>query len=84
MLCPSTPQEVTEMAVAKAAAKGDVLTCELCGLSVVVDEICGCIETHEVICCDLPMIKTAPRATRKTARPKAAAKPKARAKARKK
>ncbi|MCX5855065.1 MAG: hypothetical protein NTZ24_10965 [Deltaproteobacteria bacterium] len=36
---------------------GDLLTCEVCGLVVVVDEACGCA-VGEIICCkDTPMVK---------------------------
>lgn len=36
---------------------GDLLTCEVCGLIVVVDEACGCA-VGEIICCkDTPMVK---------------------------
>lgn len=41
----------------KRAAKGDTLTCEVCGLSVVVDEACGCAEC-EILCCGKPMKAT--------------------------
>ncbi|MHB8137355.1 MAG: hypothetical protein ACYDGO_03085 [Smithellaceae bacterium] len=33
---------------------GDVLSCEVCGLSVIVDEECGCA-IAELICCEEPM-----------------------------
>jgi hypothetical protein len=33
---------------------GDILSCEVCGLSVIVDEDCGCAIT-EIICCEEPM-----------------------------
>jgi hypothetical protein len=37
--------------------KGDVLTCEVCGLVVVVDDSCGCA-VGEIICCKTkPMAK---------------------------
>ena len=37
--------------------KGDVLTCEVCGLVVVVDDSCGCA-VGEIICCKKqPMAK---------------------------
>jgi hypothetical protein len=38
-------------------SKGDNYECEVCGLSVVVDEVCGCEEVHEIICCEKPMRK---------------------------
>ncbi len=64
------------MATAKTASKGDALTCTTCGLVVVVDEVCGCAEAHEVICCERPM-----KPVRTRAKPAAARKPKAAAKA---
>jgi hypothetical protein len=36
---------------------GDVLSCEVCGLAVIVDEECGCA-TIDIICCEEPMINT--------------------------
>ncbi len=36
------------------AKKGDYLSCEVCGLVVVVDEGCGCAVT-ELLCCKKPM-----------------------------
>lgn len=62
------------MPAAKAATKGDTLECEVCGLSVVVDEECGCAEAHEIICCDMPMKPK--RAARAKAKPKAKARAK--------
>jgi hypothetical protein len=39
----------------KKTSKGDNYVCEVCGLSVIVDEVCGCEEVHEIICCEQPM-----------------------------
>lgn len=44
----------------KAAAKvkkGQAYKCHVCGLRVVVDNICGCVEEHALICCKKPMKK---------------------------
>ena len=38
------------------AKKGDLFTCEVCGLVVAVDESCDCA-VGELICCDIPMEK---------------------------
>jgi hypothetical protein len=46
----------------RRTARGDSYVCRVCGLSVVVDEVCGCGEVHELICCEQPMRKTATRA----------------------
>jgi hypothetical protein len=45
--------------VKKAAAKkAPALTCEICGYRVIVDEACGCVEEHVLLCCDRPMTKS--------------------------
>lgn len=57
--------------------KGDVLTCDVCGLVVVVDESCGCA-VGEIICCKKQsMVKgkaAAVKAKKKKAATKASAK----------
>jgi len=58
------------------AKKGDYLSCNECGLVVVVDEACGCAMA-EVICCDEPMAPgkaAANKAKKKAAAMKPAAK----------
>jgi len=45
---------------------GDVLSCEVCGLSVIVDEECGCA-LAELICCDELMENKGPKPPRKAA-----------------
>jgi hypothetical protein len=45
-------------AKAKAKAKvPDKLECHVCGYRVIVDETCGCVEEHVLICCGEPMAK---------------------------
>jgi hypothetical protein len=39
----------------RKASKGDSYVCEVCGLSVIVDEECGCADFHEILCCGQPM-----------------------------
>ena len=39
---------------AKAAPK---LECRVCGYRVVVDQSCGCVEEHVLLCCGQPMAK---------------------------
>ena len=42
--------------VAKSGVKkGDVYRCGVCGLAVTVDEVCGCVDTCDIICCEKPM-----------------------------
>lgn len=33
------------------------LECRVCGYRVIVDETCGCVEEHVLICCGEPMAK---------------------------
>jgi len=35
--------------------KGSKLQCRVCGMSITVDEVCGCVEEHEIICCGTEM-----------------------------
>jgi len=51
---------------------GDALKCEICGLTVVVDEECGCA-VAEIICCEEPMVNKGPVAPKKKALPVVAA-----------
>jgi hypothetical protein len=42
--------------VARGKSKiGDTYACGVCGLAVTVDDDCGCVEAHDIICCDTPM-----------------------------
>ena len=55
---------------------GDTLNCEVCGLTVVVDEECGCA-VAEIICCEEPMVNKGFLAPKKKALAVTAAKKKA-------
>jgi len=35
--------------------KGSRYSCGVCGLSVTVDNICGCVDTCDIICCNEEM-----------------------------
>ena len=39
----------------KAVKKGDVYQCSVCGLAVTVDEVCGCVDACDIICCEKAM-----------------------------
>jgi hypothetical protein len=39
------------------AKKKPALECGVCGYRVVVDQTCGCVEEHALICCGQPMKK---------------------------
>jgi len=39
----------------KSVKKGDIYKCSVCGLAVTVDEVCGCVDTCDIICCEKPM-----------------------------
>ena len=53
----------------KKMAKGNSYECEVCGLAVTVDEVCGCMGVCDIICCSKPMKARASKP--KKARPKA-------------
>jgi rubrerythrin len=38
-----------------AVKKGDAYKCSVCGLVVKVDEVCGCVDYCDIICCDREM-----------------------------
>ncbi len=45
-------------AVARGKTKvGDSYACEVCGLSVIVDDVCGCVDACDIVCCETPMKK---------------------------
>jgi hypothetical protein len=46
---------MAEKKATKRVAKGDTYTCEVCGLSVIVDEACNCVGVCDIICCGKPM-----------------------------
>ena len=48
-------KKMVKKAPAKAVKRGDTYQCGVCGLSVVVDETCGCIDTCDIICCEKQM-----------------------------
>lgn len=60
----ATPKKaaVTKKAAAKKTVKGESYNCEVCGLVVTVDEVCGCMEACDIICCDQPMKAKKPKA----------------------
>lgn len=53
----ATRKAPAKKAVARRTKTGDAYSCSVCGLSVTVDEACGCVETHDLICCSKPMKK---------------------------
>jgi len=55
----TTKKTAAKKKVAAKAKKGQAYECHVCGLRVVVDEVCGCVEEHALICCMKPMKKKA-------------------------
>ena len=47
---------------ARKISKSDNHVCDVCGLSVIVDEDCCCEEVHEIMCCEQPMRRRTTRA----------------------
>ena len=52
---PTKKAPVRRTSPKKRIAKGESYACEVCGLVVSVDDVCGCAEAHEVFCCGKPM-----------------------------
>ena len=48
-------KKATKKVSKKGVKKGEGYKCTVCGLSVVVDEVCGCVDTCDIICCEKPM-----------------------------
>jgi hypothetical protein len=61
---------------AQKAKAGDKLVCEVCGISMVVDECCGLTEYHEIVCCGKPLKVKKSAAKKKTSSKKSTAKKK--------
>ena len=49
------PVKKVKKAAKNALKKGAAYKCSVCGLVVSVDEVCGCIDTCDIICCEKPM-----------------------------
>ncbi len=45
--------------------KGTKYVCKVCGLSVTVDNVCGCAEAHPIICCGTEMVPKKKKVTKK-------------------
>jgi len=43
----------------KGVKKGEAYKCSVCGLAVTIDEVCGCADVCDIICCEVPMKKRA-------------------------
>ncbi|MEN6621391.1 MAG: hypothetical protein ABFD50_07585 [Smithella sp.] len=52
---------------------GDVLNCEVCGLTVIVNEECECADA-EIFCCEEPMVNKGPALKKAASGKKTAAK----------
>jgi hypothetical protein len=52
----TAPAKPMKKAAVKAK-KAPALQCSICGYRVVVDQSCGCVEEHVLLCCNQPMAK---------------------------
>ena len=48
-------KKVVKKVSKKTVKKGDAYKCGVCGLSVVVDDVCGCMDVCDIICCERQM-----------------------------
>jgi hypothetical protein len=48
-------KKAVKRAPKKGVKKGEVYECSVCGLAVTVDEVCGCVDACDIICCEKQM-----------------------------
>jgi hypothetical protein len=48
-------KKVTKRVSKKGMKKGEGYQCTVCGLAITVDEVCGCMDACDIICCEKPM-----------------------------
>ena len=48
-------KKVAKKVSKKGVKKGDAYKCTVCGLVVTVDEVCGCVDACDIICCEKAM-----------------------------
>jgi hypothetical protein len=48
-------KKAVKRATKKRIKKGEVYECSVCGLAVTVDEVCGCADACDIICCEKQM-----------------------------
>jgi hypothetical protein len=46
---------VSKTTAKKKVTKGDTYMCEVCGLGITVDTVCGCVDVCDIVCCGVPM-----------------------------
>lgn len=54
-----TKKAAPKKKVTTRSKKGQAYECRVCGLRVIVDKVCGCVEEHALICCAKPMMRKA-------------------------
>jgi hypothetical protein len=59
---PAAKKAVPARKASNSVKKGDAYECHVCGLAVVIDENCGCVDACDIICCGKAM---KPRAKKK-------------------
>jgi hypothetical protein len=42
-------------AAKKTMKKGEGYQCTVCGLAITIDELCGCVDACDIVCCEKPM-----------------------------
>jgi len=48
-------KKVTKKVAKKGVKKGDVYKCGVCGLAVKIDNLCGCVDYCDIVCCEKQM-----------------------------
>jgi hypothetical protein len=55
MAVKKSAKKVVKKGVKKRVKRGDAYRCSVCGLAVTVDEVCGCVDACDIICCEKQM-----------------------------
>jgi hypothetical protein len=50
-----TQKKATTKKASKKIKKGGKYSCSVCGIAITVDEVCGCVDVCDIICCDKQM-----------------------------
>ena len=48
-------KKAVKKAAKKTMKKGEGYQCTVCGLAITIDELCGCVDACDIVCCEKPM-----------------------------
>ena len=48
-------KKVVKKSAKKTMKKGEGYQCTVCGLAITIDELCGCVDACDIVCCETSM-----------------------------